>query len=294
MFLEREGLIMDTYVIRCVSEYIDKFALQDGTNFHNRNTSIMPIFRGQADNNWDLLPSIYRDNRFKFETIYLKELERICPDEFVGLSYIEKMMKMQHHGLPTRLLDFSLNPLVALFFACKERFDADGVVYAVHGFPIHPETFVWTSIVMKAIFEYTLTNFPLDEFLRDLQQDPLNYPCHDVEPFYTKAQIIKILTNPIGIYPKLNNSRLRSQDGVFVLFGMCLAGGTHGRSKFDKVTYRTPEVLSKHMQICYIPAECKRSILRELDHLGINERKLFPDIDNMAKYIPSYFENRQG
>ena len=279
-------------VARCVSEYIDKFALQSGSNFHNRNTSIMPIFRGQADKSWDLLPSIYRNDRFEFETIYLKELERICPDEFFGLSYIEKMIKMQHHGLPTRLLDFSLNPLVALYFACKEIFDTDGVVYAIHGFPMHPENFIWTSIVTKAIFEYTLTNFSFEEFIRDLQQDPLNYPCHDVEPFYTKAQIKKILTNPIGIYPKLNNSRLRNQDGVFVLFGMCLSGSTHGKSRFDKVTYKTPTVLSKHTQICYIPAEHKEKILCELDHLGINERKLFPDIDNLAKYIPSFFKNR--
>lgn len=283
----------EAIIIRCVSEYIDQFALQGGTNFHNRNTRIMPIFRGQADKDWDLIPSIYRDNRFKFETLYLQELERICPEEFVGLSYIEKMIEMQHHGLPTRLLDFSLNPLVALYFACKGCMDSDGVVYAVHGFPLHPENFVWTSIVMKAIFEYTLTNFPLEEFLDDIKNDSKNYPCHDVEPFCTKGELIKILTNPIGIYPRLNNSRIRNQDGVFILFGMSISSNAHGKQKFDGVTYKIPEVLSKHTQTCYIPAECKIAILRELDHLGVNERKLFPDIDSMAKYIPSYFENRK-
>lgn len=291
----KRGKIMgnDTIIVRSVSEYIDKFALQGGTNFHNRNTRIMPIFRGQADKGWDLVPSIYRDNRFKYETLYMQELERICPEEFVGLSYIEKMIKMQHHGLPTRLLDFSLNPLVALYFACNGCMGSDGAVYAVHGFPLHPENFVWISIVMKAIFEYTLTNFPLEEFIEDLKSDTINYPCHDVEAFYTKEKLLNILHNPIGIYPKLRNSRIRNQDGVFILFGMRVSGNAHGKKRFDKVAYKMPEVLSKHTQICYIPAECKIGILRELDYLGVNERKLFPDIDYMAKYIPSYFENRK-
>jgi len=146
---------------------------------------------------------------------------------------------------------------------------------------------------MKAIFEYTLIDFPLEQFLDDLKNDAKNFPCHDVEPFYTKGKLIKILTKPIGIYPRLNNSRIRNQDGVFILFGMNISRNAHGRLKFGGVAYKESGVLSKHTRVCYIPAECKIAILCELDHLGVNERKLFPDIDSMAKYIPSYFENRK-
>lgn len=80
---------------------------------------------------------------------------------------------------------------------------------------------------------------------------------------------------------------------MFILFGVSISGNAHGKQKFDGVAYKIPEVLSKHTQTCYIPAECKIAILCELDHLGVNERKLFPDIDSTAKYIPSYFENRK-
>lgn len=286
--------VANDYVIRSVSEYIEKFALQKGTTFYNRNTNIIPIFRGQANKNWELCPSIYRNDSFKSEANFIHEMERMLPSEFVGLTYIEKMIKMQHYGLPTRLLDFTLNPLVALFFACNSSAETDGIVSCVHGFRLHPENFVWLSIATKAIFEYNLTNFPIETFINELKTEPGKYPVRDVEPFYTKAAILKILTNPIGIYPKLNNTRIMNQDGVFVLFGMSIhEGSSSDHIVFDKVIYKTPESFFKHTQSCIIPAENKKGILRDLDYLGINERKLFPDISNLAKYIPSYFLNRK-
>ncbi len=50
-----------------------------------------------------------------------------CPDDFEKChTHLEKLVKMQHYGLPTRLLDITRNPLVALYFACESNLDTYG------------------------------------------------------------------------------------------------------------------------------------------------------------------------
>ncbi|OAE38518.1 hypothetical protein A7J42_16485 [Brucella intermedia] len=61
-----------------------------------------------------------------------KELLIAHHDEFHGDDYcFDRLVRMQHYGLPTRLLDISGNPLVALFFACSckpDQLEIDGEV----------------------------------------------------------------------------------------------------------------------------------------------------------------------
>lgn len=63
-------------------------------------------------------------NKFKREAI--PHLERVPQNDWEWISLA------QHHGLPTRLLDWTLNPLVALYFAVEKRFDGDSAVYVLN------------------------------------------------------------------------------------------------------------------------------------------------------------------
>ena len=82
------------------------------------------FFRGQAKE-WELLPSIYRKDKpyyIENEDKIIKDALTNCPDDFPpNDTLFEKLVKLQHYGYATRLLDLTANALVALYFACSNE-----------------------------------------------------------------------------------------------------------------------------------------------------------------------------
>ena len=93
------------------------------------------VFRGVPDSTYELVPKAGRQN-------WNENLEKHMFHAFCReiTAYIEKpptsewefLAIAQHHGLPTRLLDWSENLLVAIFFACNNKTDSDGAVYVLN------------------------------------------------------------------------------------------------------------------------------------------------------------------
>ena len=81
------------------------------------------FFRGHSRFSHRLVPSIYRDPSWiANEDVLFKELVLRCPNDFSGQeSTFQALVKMQHYSLPTRLLDITTNPLIALYFACEHE-----------------------------------------------------------------------------------------------------------------------------------------------------------------------------
>lgn len=112
--------------VNSVSEFIEKIVQLD----KEEGTEI--FYRGHADRDWELLPSIFRTpNGVEKEHLLFRDMVAHEPQSFSECkSALDYLVQMQHYGLPTRLLDMTMNPLVALYFACQSVGDVNAGISA--------------------------------------------------------------------------------------------------------------------------------------------------------------------
>lgn len=198
-----------TVSVKSLSEYLKMIAfLYEFDNlFHERLA-----FRGVSDFRYSLSPSLkvyqeredygyaYDDN---VENVLVNEFSTTRPEEFAGISSdFDLLAKMQHLGLPTRLLDFSLNPLVALYFACQSQSDTTARVLCTRD---------TSSVYSMKVIEAVCGLYRIPEFARvyleDLMQDDAGISR------YLGANL-----EPLMAHPKCISERIRRQSGIFMIF----------------------------------------------------------------------------
>ena len=282
---------MDT--IRSVSEYLEclsKIKMEPKTTF---SVGCFTLFRGQANANWLLSPSLYRQNLFEAENLLLTEIKHICPNEF-GDNRFDSLVKMQHFGMPTRLLDVTTNPLVSLYFACEssEQSNEDGIVYIFPNMPVSWSNDPLVDLVMDFVYDYFPRKMWLDQML-DQSQKKYRNGSYRLMPD-TIDSLLHYLTIPaFAVMPAKTNERVEAQDGAVFVFGMHVSKrdvsttpGTIGRVSynFEPIEIDNVQQIWKKTETLRIPAAAKKGILNQLDILGINERKLFPDLSHQINH----------
>lgn len=255
-------------------------------------------FRGHSSFTHQLKPSVYRDSRWiQNEDVMFKELILRCPNEFSSLaSTFQTLVKMQHYGLPTRLLDLTANPLIALFFA-TEPADPRSESGEVIAFRIPTKEIKYYDSDTVSVIA-NISRRPCDFTVPDAsltkkefnKSKAIRYLLHEIkqEKPYFEPEILRThLESVVCVKPKLENPRIIRQDGAFFLFGV---EGTKGLCASVPNHY----IASSGAQRILIIGKDKARIRTQLEALGISKGSVYPEIERVAEFIRGSYETPNG
>jgi hypothetical protein len=262
--------------ISSVAEFIEKLSK------FKQISGRVRFFRGHADyKRYDLKPSVYRKPRFILnEENMIQEAIIRCP-----------AVRLQHYGLPTRLLDLTSNALVALYFACKEKEKTEGEVLVLD-IPKNEikyyssDTVSVISNLARRPNSFSLSSMPDDtrEFNREEEIGRLVHDIRRDKPAFRPLVLKDDLSRVVAVRAKLDNARIARQDGAFLLFGL-----TNRKRDCAEVPQDWITCGNSSRRIIF---SSKHKIKRELEQFGISEQTLFPELESQSKSIQAKFSRK--
>jgi hypothetical protein len=219
------------------------------------------IFRGQSQQ-WPLLPKLFRYAPVKvgprlgdFEKLEARILDLFKSRAYPFLSVVPNsgldwMVLAQHHGCPTRLLDWTGNPLVGLFFASEKDDEADGVLWSItdfrwftHDTPLHSfqKAFIYTPKHITPRISAQAAGFTI----HPLPSVGSNQPI----PFQGEADLQSPIFRPAE-----------------------------------------PDAPAGFVAHAIIPGARKKTIRNQLHQLSIHREALFPGLDSISEHINQIIE----
>ncbi|WP_400082597.1 FRG domain-containing protein [Yoonia sp. R78084] len=277
--------------IQSVSQFIDLI-------MNDKTDGALMCYRGQSYYRWKPIPGVYRDDYVSHaEEASVRELLTDSPTNFENdQTMFEKLVRAQHYQLPTRLLDVSLNPLVALYFACSDSQEKDGKVFGFSVIKLD-RILQFDSDRMSLISNLARLDFEERERIGRYLQSPERDKRGGIQTKKFKkwfnaqpevkrlVQFVRVekpyflndvrpsdLTRYFFVWPKRSHPRLIAQSGAFLAAGLLRFKALEKSTSIDVTQYS-------------IPKDNKQNLIAELDILNINGRTLFPEIDNVSKYI---------
>lgn len=211
------------------------------------------FFRGQEQEDWGLVPAIGRERSWTDEERAAREFQLFYDFKIHAGNLLEDeddawriAFLMQHHGLPTRLLDWSASFAIALHFALRHAAEHDAVVWILDALHLNRELLGREQLIMHS----------------DLDGDYQDY-------FIARRK--KLPGRVMALAPSRSSPRLQQQRGFFTLHGELGTG--------------LEEILPSALTKIVIPRALCGEARTFLRLSGVNEFSLFPDLDGLARHL---------
>jgi len=232
-------------------------------------------YRGCGSAARSLLPSLYRHIRLKTPE-ELADLERQLMTRFRqrSIPYHNRSLMddwdalffMQHYGVPTRLLDWTENPLIALHFALmgatRMATSSGRLAFASDAADWMLDPVTWNRHALRHVsFEGGVLS-PDDEAIKGYQPTPKFAGMHN---------------QPVALYGAHNSARIVAQQGVFTIFGR----NAKPMEQVFKTDGFPAECLTKITMTKSVILPMRKSLLNH----GITESVVFPDLEGLAREI---------
>jgi FRG domain len=231
-----------------------------------------------------LKPGLYRHPRLtaveellKLEAKMLQDFKRqsiLHTDALGGEGQdaeFRMLFYMQHHGVPTRLLDWTTNPFIALYFALTTaELNAEGL-YAEDAavWVLNPTT--WNKTSLSQISHGNKGPLLYSEAMQNY--GPRKLFSGDFEPTAIKT----LYDHPACILALANNARMFAQRGVFTIFGRSLDS--------LETQFRKAEFPSSALAKLVVPREKIGELMQLLLRLGYTDSVSYPDVHGLAMEI---------
>lgn len=239
------------------------------------------FFRGQLSKFNNISSSLSRDKGYTLnEHLLYSESKEIKKNDFCSFKEpIEFLAKMQHYGIPTRLIDFTTDYLKALFFAVQDIEDeSDGIVYLFckDAYSIKDKRVKLLSLLASI----DSNNFET-EYIKDIYYKQYNEIITTDEILDFSSQSIFIEDSSIL---EENNERLVCQNGTFAICGNKVVG--------NNITKDILNIdIEKAKVVIKIPFEYKEKIKESLDKkYKINDTEIYPELASLAPYLKERYK----
>lgn len=290
-------------------EVVDAFELTD------RNNKL--YFRGENKDHGDsaLVPGIYRSVvRLQQEHEVFREMQRFNDQEFTAdKTAFDKISRMQHYQVPTRLLDVSEDVLSSLYFALADR-EHESQQSAVYLIEVKADQAKYydsdavsvVSNLVKAPLRSGATLFKSKaDLLRDAllyradievfnRADSASYLMHDIKEeksYFSNKVDPEHLLSILFVKPKLTNNRLHGQKGAYFLFGLnqndlnkaipIIQGGESPR--LNSSLQRSQLPMAKITKVL-LGSEIR---MKQLEKFGVTTPYIYPEMDKVSEYLVS-------
>ncbi|MBF0137021.1 MAG: FRG domain-containing protein [Magnetococcales bacterium] len=269
-------------------------------------------FRGQTNKDWGLVPAVFRNvglKRYNEQRLFYQFQNENPSYAENHVSAFDWLCLMQHYNLPTRLLDWTENILIALFFSVYDPFygnfdrndEHDGSIFRIRASELNSKT--RANQIKKAgicgsnsVDVIIRSHMAFSRNIRDLyfqmKKSGVFLNVCDVLGFDGQSnvdgfgsRISDQFEKPVAVFPRRINLRMTPQASVFTIFG-----GVKNTVKDENLIDRKfndlycsefNNILEKYI----IPSKSKRDIRDQLRKIGVHIGTVFPELEHRARAI---------